>query len=452
MLKRLLVANRGEIAVRIIRACHKLGIEAVLAVSSADRDTLGAKLADRVICIGPAPAHESYLNIPAIIAAAIGTGCDSIHPGYGFLAERAVFARSVQDAGLIFIGPSPQVIEMMGDKVQSRAIAKAAGVPITPGTDQVLSASDAIRFTNTHGFPVLLKASAGGGGRGMRLVHNADMLTSAFESATAEANAAFGDPSVYIERYIERARHIEVQVMGDLHGRVIHLGERECSVQRRYQKLIEEAPSAYIQESVRTEMHDAAATLARHVGYVGAGTVEFILNIDTGEFYFLEMNTRIQVEHPVTEMVTGVDLVVEQLHVASGAQLSLQQSDLKISGHAIECRINAESPSKGFLPSPGRLKSWSVPAADHIRVDSHCFEGYLIPPFYDSMVGKLIVHGEDRNQAIKRMRDALDQLQIEGIETTVPFHKAVFDDPDYLTNQIRTRWVEEDFLKRWVGP
>jgi len=450
MLKRVLIANRGEIAVRVIRACQSLGIETVLAASSADRDTLGAQLADRTVCVGPPPAPKSYLNMPALVAAAVGTGCDAVHPGYGFLAERAPFARMVTEAGLTFVGPTAEVIDMMGDKVRSRAIATAAGVPVTPGTDCIPSADAALAFTRVHGFPVLLKASAGGGGRGMRLVHDDAALPTAFDSAANEAQAAFGDPSIFIERYIERARHIEVQVMGDTHGNVVHYGERDCSVQRRYQKLIEEAPSQSIDAVQRARITEAAVQLARHVGYVGAGTVEFILDVDSGEIYFLEMNTRIQVEHPVTEMVTGADLVAEQLHVAGGAALTRRQQDITVSGHAIECRINAEAPTLGFRPWPGRLSAWQPPQGQGIRVDSHCYAGYLIPPYYDSMVGKLIVHAGDRTAAIARMRAALDALVIEGVETTVPFLRAVFDDEDFRANAVRTRWVEEDFLPRWT--
>ena len=449
MLKRILIANRGEIAVRIICACRSLGIETVLAVSSADRETMGAQLADRTICVGSPPAPQSYLNAPALVAAAVGTGCDAVHPGYGFLAERATFARMVTDAGLAFVGPTAEVIDMMGDKVRSRAIAAAAGVPVTPGSDRIPTAAAALEFTKAHGFPVLLKASAGGGGRGMRLVHDPAALPAAFDSAAAEAKAAFGDPSLFIERYIEKARHIEVQVMGDTHGNVVHYGERDCSVQRRYQKLIEESPSLSIDAVQRARITEAAVRLASHVGYVGAGTVEFILDIESNDLYFLEMNTRIQVEHPVTEMVTGADLVAEQLRVASGAILSCRQQDIVVSGHAIECRINAEAPARDFHPSPGRLTAWQPPEGGGIRVDSHCYPGYLISPYYDSMLGKVIVHAPDRGAAIASMQAALDAFKIEGIETTVPFHRAVFDDEDFRTNSVRTRWVEEDFLPRW---
>jgi acetyl-CoA carboxylase, biotin carboxylase subunit len=448
MLKRVLIANRGEIAVRVIRACHGLGIEAVLAVSSADRETLGAKLADRVVCVGPPSATHSYLNMPALVAAAVGTGCDAVHPGYGFLAERAAFARIVGEAKLVFVGPPPKVIDGMGDKVQSRDLAIASGVPVAPASGRV-EADAALEFALAHGFPVLLKASAGGGGRGMRLVHEAGALRAAFDSAAAEANAAFGDSSIFVERYVERARHIEVQIMGDNHGNVVHYGERDCSVQRRYQKLIEEAPSCAITTAQRTAITDAAVRLAARIGYVGAGTVEFLVDASSGEYFFLEMNTRIQVEHPVTEMVTGADLVAEQLRVAGGAPLSRRQEEISVSGHAIECRINAESPMHDFRPSPGRLTAWQTPEGEGIRMDSHCYPGYLVPPYYDSMIGKLIVHAVDREGAIARMRAALDGLTITGVESTVPFHRAILDDGDFRDNRIRTRWIEEDFLDRW---
>lgn len=443
------VANRGEIAVRIIRACHSLGLEAVLAVSAADRDTLGARLADRAVCVGPGPSPQSYLNMPALVAAALGSGCNAVHPGYGFLAERAEFARMVADAGLTFVGPSADLIDLMGDKVRARQAAEEAGVPVPPGTGRIEAPSDVEAFVERHGLPVLMKASAGGGGRGMRLVREPGEVLEAFRSASAEAEAAFGDPGIFVERYIERARHIEVQVLGDMHGNVIHLGERECSVQRRYQKLIEEAPSAALSAEQREEIRTAGARLAAAVNYVGTGTVEFILDDDTGDFFFLEMNTRIQVEHPVTEMVTGVDLVAAQLKVAAGEPLPIRQEDVRWVGHAIECRINAEDPRHGFRPSPGRLTVWQAPVADDVRVDTHCYEGYMVPPFYDSLLCKLIVHAESRDDAIARMRDALGALRVEGALTTAPFHMAVMGDPAYRGGRVRTRWVEEDFIPAW---
>lgn len=449
MLRKVFIANRGEIAVRVIRACQGLGIETVLGVSSADRETLGARLADKTICIGPPPAGLSYLNVSALVAAALGTGCDAVHPGYGFLSERASFARMVTEAGLAFVGPTAEVIDAMGDKVRSREIAVAAGVPVAIASGRMSSADAALDFAQDVGFPVLLKASAGGGGRGMRLVQEPGALRSAFDSAAAEAGAAFGDPSIFVERYTAKARHIEVQIMGDSHGNVVHFGERDCSVQRRYQKLIEEAPSCSINSEQRAAITEAAVRLAAKIGYVGAGTVEFLVDAVRGDHYFLEMNTRIQVEHPVTEMVTGIDLVAEQLRVAGGARLSHRQEDITVTGHAIECRINAEAPLEDFRPSPGRVTTWRPPQGEGIRMDSHCYPGYSVPPYYDSMIGKLIVHARDRPSAIARMRAALDDLDITGIQSTVPFHRAVLDDDDFRANNIRTKWIEEEFLQRW---
>lgn len=448
-MKRILIANRGEIAVRIIRACHQLGMEAYLVVSSADRDTLGAQLADRTICVGPPPSAASYLNIDAIVAAAQRTGCDAVHPGYGFLAERSAFSRRVNEAGLIFVGPGPDIIDLMGDKVRARESAEAVGVPVPPGTGRVENLAAVEDFCDRYGLPILIKASAGGGGRGMRLVRDRIKIAESFTSASAEAEAAFGDAGVFVERYIERARHIEVQILGDSHGNVIHLGERECSVQRRYQKLIEEAPSAILAPEVRKRMTEAAVKLAAHVNYLGAGTVEFIYDDDAGDFYFLEMNTRIQVEHPVTEMVTGIDLVAAQLEVAAGKLLPIRQSEVKSVGHAIECRINAEDPLNNFRPSPGVIICWQAPNGEGVRVDSHCYSGYRIPPYYDSMIGKLIVWDEDRIAAIRKMEVALGNLKAEGIETTIPFHRAVLETQDFRSGRVRTRWVEEDFLPSW---
>lgn len=447
-IQRLFVANRGEIAVRIVEACRKLGIEAVVGVSVADRETLAARLADRSVCIGPRQASESYLKMETLLVAAQGSGCDAIHPGYGFLAERSDFQRLCAENDLIFVGPSAETIEAMGDKLQARKIAEKLGVPTTSGSDQVGSPEEALELGKNIGYPLLFKASAGGGGRGMRIVHAPEEVTSAFESASAEARDAFGDPTLYIERYIENARHVEVQIMGDSYGKIIHLGERDCSIQRRYQKLIEEAPSPVVDQNLRADMADAAVHLAEHVDYLGAGTVEFILDQDSKDFYFLEMNTRIQVEHPVTEMITGVDLVAEQIRVAGGEPLSVSQEDVKIDGHAIECRINAEMPDRDFMPSPGKIAEWQPPSGEGVRVDSHCYSGYLIPPFYDSMIGKLIVHGEDRDAAIETMFSALGDFVIEGVHTTIPFHKAVLEDPDFRSGLVTTSWVEEEFMKR----
>ena len=447
-IKRLFVANRGEIAVRIIRACRTLGIEAVVGVSAADRNSLAAQQADRAICIGPAPAAQSYLNMAAIVAAAKGCGCDAIHPGYGFLAERAGFQRLCTEHALTFVGPAAAAIEAMGDKLRARQIAAKLGVPTVPGTDHVKTAQDAQQFGHTAGYPFLLKASAGGGGRGMRVVRTPQEVVAAFESASAESRAAFGDPTLYIERFIERARHVEIQVIADGHGNTVHLGERDCSTQRRHQKLIEEAPSPVLDEELRAPMADAAVRLVRHVDYTNAGTVEFILDLDTKAFYFLEVNTRIQVEHPVTEMVTGVDLVAEQIRVAGGARLSFSQADIRCSGHAIECRINAEDASRDLMPSPGTVTAWQPPAGPGIREDTHCFPGYVIPPFYDSMIAKLIVHAHDRAAAIAAMSGALANFKIDGVHTTTPFQCAVLAHPDFTGSRVTTRWVEETFFRQ----
>ena len=444
--KRVFVANRGEIAVRIIRACRKLGIETVAAVSEADRDSMAAQMADRSVCIGPARSSESYLKAETLVAAAIGTGCQAVHPGYGFLSERSRFARLCEESGLVFIGPSPAAIDSMGDKISAVEIACAAGVPRVPGSGKLTSIEDARRLASEIGYPILLKASAGGGGRGMRIVREQKDLPAAMESAAGEAGAAFGDATLYIEKFIERARHIEIQVFGDALGNVVHLGERDCSTQRRHQKLIEEATSPVIDAELREKLGSAAVGLARQVQYRGAGTVEFVFDLDAKKFHFLEMNTRIQVEHPVTEMITGIDLVAEQINVASGAPLSFAQSDVALSGHSIECRINAEDPQRNFMPSPGRLETWEVPKGEGVRVDSHCFAGYSIPPFYDSLLGKLIVHGFDRLQAIERMKQALQSFVVKGVETTIPFHLRVLDHPDFRESRVTTRWVEENLL------
>jgi len=445
-LRRVFVANRGEIAVRIVRACRVLGVEAVVAVSQADRGSMAAELADRAVCIGGASAAESYLNRNAVVMAALGTGCDAVHPGYGFLSERASFQRLCAEHGLTFVGPTAEAIEAVGDKLAARRIAEQIGVPTVPGTDRVASAADALEFGKHAGYPFLFKASAGGGGRGMRVVRSAVEVAAAFDSASGEAGAAFGDPTLFIERYIERARHVEIQAMADHHGNIVHLGERDCSTQRRHQKIIEEAPSPHISPEQRARMGEAAVMLLRHVGYRNAGTVEFILDMDTREFYFLEVNTRIQVEHPVTEMVTGVDLVVEQLRVAGGAPLTFRQEDIRLRGHAIECRINAEAPTQGFRPSPGRITQWLAPSGEGLRLDTHCRTGAFIPPYYDSMIAKLLAWGNDRGQAVERMARALESFRVEGIDTTIAFHQAVLRHPDFLRNRVTTRWTEESFI------
>ncbi len=443
---RLLVANRGEIAVRVIRACDKLGIESVVAVSDADRDSLAARLATRAVCIGPAAARESYLRPELLVVAAKGTGCSAVHPGYGFLSERAEFARLCAEHGLTFVGPPPDAIAAMGDKIAAVGLATEAGVPRVPGSGRIVSAAEARAFARQHGFPLLIKASAGGGGRGMRVVTADAELARALDAAAAEAQAAFGDASIYVEKFIERARHIEVQVLGDAHGNVVHLGERDCSAQRRHQKLIEEAPSPAVDQGLRSELTDAAVRLARRVGYQGAGTVEYVLDEATRRWFFLEMNTRIQVEHPVTEMITGRDLVSEQIRIAAGAPLSFTQGEVAFAGHAIECRINAEDASRNFLPGPGRLDEWRPPHGPGVRIDTHCYPGYTVPPFYDSLLAKVIVHGSTRAQATERMQEALAGFRVTGIATTIPFHLGVLQHPDFQDGRVTTRWVEQTFL------
>ena len=448
-LKRILVANRGEIALRVIRACQQMGIETVLAASTADRDSLPARAADRMVCIGPAIAAQSYLDVRAIITAAKGTGADAVHPGYGFLSESPDLAQACADEGLVFIGPRPDHIREMGNKLKAREKAKAFGLPMLPGSEKVGSWQDAAQFAQRIGFPVMLKAAAGGGGRGMKIVTQADEMQRMFESASNEARAAFGDNTLYLERYIANARHVEVQVLGDKFGNVIHLGERDCSLQRRHQKLVEESPAPAIAEPVREAIREAGVTLARSIAYENAGTVEFIYDEDNKTFYFLEMNTRIQVEHPVSEMVTGIDLVQEQIRVARGETLRFRQQDIVFRGHALECRINAEVPSEGFRPSPGRITAWDPPQGPNIRLDSHCHAGYAVPQYYDSMIGKLIVYGSDRSEAIERMGHALARFRVEGIGTTLEFLRHVMRHPDFVAGRVSTGLVGQmlDALK-----
>jgi acetyl-CoA carboxylase, biotin carboxylase subunit len=446
LLKRVLIANRGEIAVRVIDACQALGIETVLAVSQADRETLGARRADRVVCIGPAPAAASYLNPALVCQAALSTGCDGLHPGYGFLSERQELAKMCEDNQLKFIGPGAETIRRVGDKLEARAAAAAAGVPVVPGSNLVATASEAAKIADGIGYPVMLKAAAGGGGRGVFVAHTAADIEASFERASREALAAFGDGSLYMERFIGNARHIEVQVFGDDFGNALHLGERDCSIQRRYQKVVEEGPGYVLPAGVRARLHAAAIELVQYLGYINAGTVEFLYDADREDFFFIEMNARVQVEHPVTELITGVDIVQEQLRIASGMPISLRQDEVKISGHAIECRINAEQPRDGFMPRPGRITRWSPPQGASVRLDTHCYTGYLVPPHYDSMIAKLLVHAADRASAVDAMRVALDGFEIEGIETNIDFHRFVMRHADYVEGKVNTRWLESTLL------
>jgi acetyl-CoA carboxylase biotin carboxylase subunit len=445
-----LIANRSEIAVRVIRACQELGIKTVLAVSEADKESLPARMADRSVCIGPAKATESYLKVGTIISAALGTGADAVHPGYGFLAEQPDLPEACAQYGLIFIGPTADNIRNMGDKLLARKMAKALGIPIIPGSELVGDYKDAMSMAEEVGFPVLLKAAAGGGGKGMKIVEGPKDLNVVFEEASAEARAAFGDDRVYIEHFIPNARHIEVQIVADRFGNVIHLFERDCSIQRRYQKMVEESPSPVVSSRLREGICSSAVSIARHIKYENAGTVEFILDQDQGQFYFLEMNTRIQVEHPVTEMVTGIDLVKEQIQIAAGQPLGFHQETVKLAGHAIECRINAESSEDQFRPCPGRIERWVQPVGPGIRVDTHCYSGYFVPPFYDSLLAKLIIQGGNRREAVDRMEDALARFLVSGIETTIPFYQFMLKHPDYLSGKLNTRWVEDVLLKKYA--
>jgi acetyl-CoA carboxylase biotin carboxylase subunit len=445
-IRRVFVANRGEIAVRIIRACRSLGINTVLGVSEADVDSLAARMADEVVVLGPPQPTHSYLRADLLVRAAKRTRCDAVHPGYGFLSERASFARACGDAGLIFIGPTPESIDSMGDKITAVGLASEAGVPCVPGSGAVSDPDEALAIATQIGFPVLIKATAGGGGRGMRVVGSAAELPQLFRSASSEAQSAFGDPTLYVEKFIERARHIEIQIIGDQFGNVVHLGERECSTQRRHQKLIEEAPSPVLGENEREAMGESAVRLARNVDYVGAGTVEFVVDDRDNSYYFLEMNTRIQVEHPVTEMISGRDLVAEQIRVASGLPLSFTQDDVVLHGHAIECRINAEDPDRGFFPSPGTVEDWVPPSGPGVRVDTHCYSGYTVSPYYDSLLAKIIVHAPTRAEAIEKMSTALSELTVTGPTTTAAFHHSVLAHPDFAEGAVTTRWVEDVFL------
>ena len=446
--RRVLVANRGEIALRIIRACKELGLETVQIYSEADRESLPVRIAERALCIGGVRSSESYLNAEAIVSAARTQRADAIHPGYGFLAENAAFASLCEREGIVFIGPSPAAIELMGDKAMAKRMAREANVPTVPGSEgAVRDAAEAATVAVNIGYPVLLKASAGGGGRGIRVVKNGVELSNAYADAAREAKAAFGDGSIYVEKFLADVRHVEVQILSDGET-VLHLGERDCSIQRRNQKLAEESPSPIVDDALRAQIGDAAARLSRHVGYKNAGTVECIVDGASGRFYFMEMNTRIQVEHPVTEMVTGVDLVKEQIRIAEGRPLTLRQSDIRLRGHAIECRINAEDAENGFAPSPGEVRRFHAPGGAGIRIDSHLYAGYRVPPYYDSLLAKLIAWGSDRAEAIARMRRALDEMIIDGVKTTIPFHQWLLHDERFVRGEVHTKFVEDVFLER----
>jgi len=439
--KKILIANRGEIALRVILACKELGIQTVAVYSEADRNALHVRFADEDICIGPPSSAKSYLNIPQVIAAAEVTGAEAIHPGYGFLSENPHFVDVCQACGIVFIGPNAEIIRKMGNKAQAKATMQAAGVPLMPGSDGIVeTVEDALAWAEKIGYPVIVKASAGGGGRGMRIVNSAEEMSDQYNTARTEAKAAFTDDSVYMEKYLLEPRHIEVQILGDLFGNIIHLGERECSLQRRHQKLLEESPSPALTPDLRRRIHETAVRAARAVGYFNAGTIEFLLDA-RGDFFFMEMNTRVQVEHPVTEMVTSVDIVKEQIRVAAGRKLSYRQEDIVARGHAIECRINAEDPFK-FTPCPGRITALHFPGGPGIRMDTAMHQDAVIPPYYDSMVAKLIAYGNDRPEALARMRRALDTLVVEGIKTTAPLHRRIMDHPDFIKGAFSTKWLE----------
>jgi len=444
LIKKLLIANRGEIAVRIIRACKEMDIATVAIFSEADREALHVQLADEAYCVGPAAGTDSYLNITNIITVAKATGVDAIHPGYGFLAENADFAEICNECNITFVGPTADAIQKMGIKDVAKRTMKDAGVPTVPGSDGILSSADhAIEIANEIGYPVIIKATAGGGGKGIRIAHNEKELINGYQITQKEAATAFGNPGLYLEKCIEDFRHVEIQVLADTHGNVIHLGERDCSIQRRLQKLIEESPSPAVNEDIREKMGQASVAAAKAVNYVGAGTIEYIFNRQNNEFYFMEMNTRIQVEHPVTEMVTGIDLIKEQIKVANGEELTIKQEDVTFKGWAIECRINAEDPFKNFMPSAGKIDMYLPPGGLGVRVDSAVYPSYSIPPYYDSMVAKLITYGETREDAIRKMKRALDEFVIDGVKTTIPFHREIMDHEVFVNGDFNTNFLTE---------
>lgn len=441
MFEKILIANRGEIALRIHRACREMGIRTVAIHSTADADAMHVRLADEAICIGPAAPAKSYLNAHAILSAATISNAEAIHPGYGFLSENADFAQMVEEHGFVFIGPSPDHIRLMGDKIVARTTAKEAGLPVVPGSPGAVGTfEEAADIAATIGYPVLIKASAGGGGRGMRVADTADDLQQALDQARKEAESSFGNPEVYIEKFLRQPRHIEVQILADSHGNVVHLGERDCSLQRRHQKFLEEAPSPALNDTARQMIGSLAAEATRKIGYRSLGTMEFLY--ENGEFYFIEMNTRLQVEHPVTEMISGLDLVREMIRVAAGAPLGFTQDDIRFSGHAIECRINAENPDT-FLPCPGRVGDYHAPGGLGVRVDSALYAGYTVPPYYDSMIAKLIVYGTNRNECLMRLRRALEEFVIDGLDTTIPLHQRLLNEPDFINGQYDNRWLEK---------
>lgn len=440
MFHKILIANRGEVALRIHRACKEMGIQTVAVYSTADADAKHVRLADESVCIGPGPSKESYLNMAALISAATISGADAIHPGVGFLAENADFARMVREHGFVFIGPKPEHIDIMGDKITAKDTVKALGIPVVPGSDGALTdVADAKKLAKEMGYPVLIKAAAGGGGKGMKVAHSDAEFEEAFKMARTEAKAAFGNDDVYMEKYLAHPRHIEIQILADHHGNVVHLGERDCSIQRRHQKVWEEGPSPALSAKERNELGEIAANACRKFGYQGVGTFEFLY--ENGKFYFIEMNTRLQVEHPVSEYITGIDLVREQIRVASGEKLGYSQKDINFKGHAIECRINAEHPET-FMPSPGKIESYHMPGGIHVRVDSHIYAGYKIPPYYDSLVSKLIVYGNDRHECIMRLRRALDEYVITGVHTTLPLHRLLAHNEDMVLGNYDIRWLE----------
>ena len=450
MFDKILIANRGEIALRILRACKELGIKTVAVHSTADTDAMHVRFADESVCIGPPAAKDSYLNVPAILSACEITGADAVHPGYGFLSENARFAEILNDHGLHFIGPKAEHIRIMGDKIEAKRTAKRLGIPVVPGSDGgVTDDGEAAKISDKIGYPVLIKAAAGGGGRGMKVAKSREELSTALSTARSEAKAAFGDDAVYIEKYLGKPRHIEIQVLGDGKGNAVHLGERDCSLQRRHQKVLEESPSPALNVAARNKIGETVAQAMREINYLGVGTVEFLY--EDGEFYFIEMNTRIQVEHPVTEMITGIDLIFEQIRVAAGAPLSITQEDIEFRGHSIECRINAENPVS-FRPSPGKILHYHAPGGLGVRIDSAVYQGYTIPPYYDSLVGKLIVHGKTRTEALMRLKRALDEVVVDGIETTLPLFRALVREADIIDGNYHIHWLEQFLAKGGMEP